>query len=1243
MSENNDSRGFKMTTHMNEPPLPFSHLQTRTSQQAQTQTPNFSFFQAISQRPKTNVGEAQPNQHHRRIFPPVNYSTPQRPKKRIERGSPSEFQDRLADGVHGPEASIQPRSEDQIQPVPQFRFLPTPKTVERFTSSRSPSEARSSYSVADPEEDLSTIVNRKLNEAKIAKAQLDDERMANANLRSEITTLKASSDDQKRRIAELEADAETERDNINSKEEQLHQLQHALDDVQSERDSQLAVIGKKDDEILAGQQKINELEENLTEADARIARVKVKAKAGFEVMSKNFDSLKKSVEHMKTRYEVAYESIPKMRDEVESLQQISSNGFKELEPYMDASGRYLFKVSETRELIEELQGERHSAQQVVQFLRDKLHDLSTQLAEANEKVAEVESRRKEEADKLSRSVDLLQTAGKKSRDIAFGSYSLSFLYGVGQRVEVVASRLSQREQEDAELLTEGLKLENQLTDANERISALSDRLGQRETEVERLKEEKQSLTAELQAQTSSLDIASDRIKGLTEENTAYQQKMQSLNHEFSTTAEKLRATEEAKGVLQTSARKDAAKISELEDNLRLSQAGVTNASSRVEEAFEKVKILETERTQLKREYNAAEEESRKIGTRLTLLQERFDSQTMTLQLAKEHSGDLQERLLLSEKAHATKLESTHGQYKTDLAVLDEQRTNLQNVVGRLRDDIRMFESSIEKLREERTVLQGSLERYRNENSRLENSAEAQAAENSTLRERVAVLQDQTFEVARLRDEITAQQGLISRQVSEIAVLHSERAKLEEDAAELREEQKVFRMEGARLKDDVTAQQGVMSRQTLEIAVLRSEKAKLEGDADELREEQQTLKMEGARLKDNITAQQGVVSKQTSEIAVLYLEKANLERDTAELKVTIEDYRQKLIKQVEEAAQKSSEALLKELTREFKKSIGNMEVQLEAARLGGGGLEKDATEAHHSGKVEELEKEITRLREIGARLKEREMNLEMRYREGDLSDSEKSFVDFLIKLSQEMHEQEMVTKENELRRRENMNCVLQQKVDKLESTLAKVLKGHGNDNVAVPGPKEKSMLDLELFMLSPLTDHEETVPNEVPFELATTTATTVAVPARLPLPSRDAPPRAKAARVVLLSPAPNLMREERIAGRAAKRARGNNSSSPAKVSIPTFAKLDEEDISDFEDEVSLATSSARLGKRHRLVSPLSAATTAIDKGAQDVQGSRPARRSRYGAKKGSDENQMPSYEKKADGNVSGSKLKSRKRR
>ncbi|KIK52201.1 hypothetical protein GYMLUDRAFT_971742 [Collybiopsis luxurians FD-317 M1] len=533
MADDREPHNFKSTANSTKNVFPFSNQHSRNSQSGQTS--NFSLFQAIAQRSKNNVRESHPNQPHQRIFPPVNYSTPQSPRARMEMTPSEESHDYPSDEAHAIQPSIHSQTGSQIHVMEshQLRFMPMPKTVERGPPSRAPSEAPSMGSVVDADSedlDFSEMMNRKIKEGKLVKSQLAEERVVNANLRSELSVIKASYEDQKQSIAELEAAAEASREHIDSKDAQLRQLQASLDEAQSAKDSQLTLISRKDQEILAGQEKVGTLEVKLKEAEDRVARVKEKTKESFELMTKNFDSLKKSVEYLKTRYEMANETVPKMYDELESLRKISQNGFKELEPYMDSSGRHLIKATETRNLIEELQTDRHNAQQVIQFLRDKLHNQSTELAEANEKVAEAELHRKEEGDRLSHSVILLGAAG--------------------QQIEVVASKLAKREREDAEVLTEGLRLESQLAEANERIGSLSEKLGQKEAEVERLKEEKQSLATELQVKTGLLEVTSNRLKELTEESVAHQRNAQTKEGEVSVLNEKLRASEESKGILQ---------------------------------------------------------------------------------------------------------------------------------------------------------------------------------------------------------------------------------------------------------------------------------------------------------------------------------------------------------------------------------------------------------------------------------------------------------------------------------------------------------------------------------------------------------------------------------------------------------------------------------------------------------------------------------------------------------------------
>ncbi|KAF9074696.1 hypothetical protein BDP27DRAFT_1213889, partial [Rhodocollybia butyracea] len=254
--------------------------------------------------------------------------------------------------------------------------------------------------------------------------------------------------EQMRRVAELEATLEAKLENIASKDRELTELLASLEEVRSIKDSQLMLIYDRDNLIKEAHDKLQFLDKKLIIAEERVLKIKDTAKHGIDNMKKNFDFLKNVVEHLKSRYESSVASMHSLRDELDTLRTTSSNCVKELEPFMDPSHHHLVKANETRDLIQELQMDRNNSQQVISFLRDKLHSVSTQLAEANEKVVDLENFRKQEGSSLARSAGLWQATG--------------------QQVQEITSKLMQREREDATLLSEGLKFEMQLKDANKK-------------------------------------------------------------------------------------------------------------------------------------------------------------------------------------------------------------------------------------------------------------------------------------------------------------------------------------------------------------------------------------------------------------------------------------------------------------------------------------------------------------------------------------------------------------------------------------------------------------------------------------------------------------------------------------------------------------------------------------------------------------------------------------------------------
>lgn len=185
-----------------------------------------------------------------------------------------------------------------------------------------------------------------------------------------------------------------------------------------------------------------------------------------------------------------------------------------------------------------------------------------------------------------------------------------------------------------------------------------------------------------------------------------------------------------------------------------------------------------------------------------------------------------------------------------MAVLEEQKNNLQNLVGRLRDDVQKLESTVDKLRtdhasvqmqkctfhadlerlkgqmtplestleklsslnstlaEEHTSLQALLDRYRKQISKFESNADVDILEISSLRERIAVLQNQLTDLALLKEAYASLQSTLSTLKSENAVLYSEKVHLQKnvdryvlDVSELRRTLEKNRTELSKVQEE----------------------------------------------------------------------------------------------------------------------------------------------------------------------------------------------------------------------------------------------------------------------------------------------------------------------------------------------------------------------------------------------------------------------------------------------------------
>ncbi|KAJ7141340.1 hypothetical protein C8R44DRAFT_244833 [Mycena epipterygia] len=925
---------------------PFAFIQTQSRNNAENHcmpsTSQIPQFSGSSRRPADpSRMKQEPSESHLPMFPNARNHQQQQhslmplPRNEVKTQSHSTSHKLRAFAMMAPAHNEQP--SQQLFDAPQYSSSPKLSSFKSRPESHnyphssidqsqqrliSPSipQSRSPSVQFDPgfdaeDADLSQLMTKRMREAKMVKSKLAEERLATAALESRLSAQAAASE-----ASELA-------------------LQNRISALEAREASRQA---QADEELRAAQSKIEEAETKLKDTTTRLNDTRATAKRGLDQLGTNYAALQAFLKDLKSDYNASQDAVKCMSEELSEIRRNAIDGVKGIE-----TSESLSRGAETRALIDELQSDRASAHQVIDMLRDKLHLLSAQVVEARERVAELESIREgkierieirveELADKLvkkeeegvrgladalalearleetnDRLLEISKTLEKKEVELrTFRKEKVGWEWELKDKCARIAS-LQASSADVAALKEENINLEYQVREKCSRISALQTV----ETELMTLKKEKTTLECEvkenhakitafqnLQTDTMSLkeekvalecQLKESRCKITAHEDLqrdtsvklhqlkdqAHQQDIQLLQLRA-----ELKSVENAKEQLQSSleaSQQSAIKFTQEVHALTLREAVLQEKSGELGVQLSK---LVAEVGKLKSEALTCVEELKQANTRNSVLQERFDSQTLTLKLAKEQSGDLQERLLVSESSHATKLESTTGKFNVEIAVLREQKAGLQATINQV----------TEEATTQRAAFVGASVDYENKLSKQEET-------------------------------------------------HAKLVQAEERRA-------------------IAAERDVADAKRL---------------VDDLMQQIESVR---AELED--------VKKKSREVA-------------------------------------------------SRENIG-MEGEVVVLRA----------------RLEELEGE-------NSRLEHRARMLHKRYKDGDLSDSEKIFVNSLMQMSQSIHEQDIVAKENELRRRENMITSLQTRIDTLESTLARLLKERGKES----DPNSKSMVDLSLWMSS----------------------------------------------------------------------------------------------------------------------------------------------------------------------------------
>ncbi|KAK0201511.1 hypothetical protein DFS33DRAFT_1385814 [Desarmillaria ectypa] len=229
-------------------------------------------------------------------------------------------------------------------------------------------------------------------------------------------------------------------------------------------------------------------------------------------------------------------------------------------------------------------------------------------------------------------------------------------------------------------------------------------------------------------------------------------------------------------------------ISKLEMAIQEAKYACSAESTKYKQVQDKKVLLEAQIVKLREEVIDRETNLKNQNVAFNVLQERFDNQTITLKLAKEHCGDLQERVMTL----TAKLEGVTTSARLDLAHVQEQK-------GLLESSIQDQKTLLEKtLQDQKALLERTL---RDHSSHLERSLQEQRASHE------CKLQDQK----NVWEKIGAdQQALFHRNLedqkaaSETTIKHLQDQKLSLDnsLARLQADMKVQQEAATALKIDV---------------------------------------------------------------------------------------------------------------------------------------------------------------------------------------------------------------------------------------------------------------------------------------------------------------------------------------------------------------------------------------------------------------------------------------------------------
>ncbi|KAH9951625.1 hypothetical protein B0H21DRAFT_684427 [Amylocystis lapponica] len=476
---------------------------------------------------------------------------------------------------------------------------------------------------------------------------------------------------------------------------------------------------------------------------------------------------------LKAQSQTSFASVDQARKsmpDVEELRDTIAVALKSMEPLLDEDKQHT-RASDIKSLVKDLELQCTRSGQVADILRDRLQSVGAELLDAKSRIVELE--------------------GAQAADRAALCSSTRDVTNATQKVTELAECLKQQQGELYDVLSAAADAETKLAASTERTTQLEHLVDEKQAELETLRHVQQD-NLKLQNVIEDRDMRLVSFEAVKLDLTAVQSELNDRDGTIRALQATLIAKEENIVELKTritqaeSTVQDSSEmIHKLRDDLRICEARELAALKENEHSIfdnrtlqEKVESQISQLDAVRREVESRGERLHQANARCQTLEERFDDQSVTLRIMRESNGDLQERLIAAETAHAQTLQSSTGKLHCEIALLQEQKSHLQLQVDKAEADNKRKEDTAEALKteyEDKLVRQDAkftsrLDTEEKRAGRVQHDLDVSRAQIQELQEKIFA---GVSEIQDLRDKWKEAKSLTTLRQAEVDTLKSQ--------------------------------------------------------------------------------------------------------------------------------------------------------------------------------------------------------------------------------------------------------------------------------------------------------------------------------------------------------------------------------------------------------------------------------------------------------------------------------------